>query len=165
MPQSLVICTLIHPIHIKPLWGQAWRCSVSILLMKILRRTEVKLLALLIQVSRTDGNKTCTQEPSRQLIFTFSQDELDNHTPLASFQSWRDIKIWEEGTGNLKLPFFGLFPLTFIKIIQIYGCSFFPKLTIILQELVQGITPLQGLVQRGSKLSIRKEKRRQKKLH
>ena len=106
MPQSLVICTLIHPIHIKPLWGQAWSCSVSILLMKILRRTEVKLLALLIQVSRTDGNKTCTQEPSRQLIFTFSQDELDNHTPLASFQSWRNIKIWEEGTGNLKLPFF-----------------------------------------------------------
>lgn len=158
MPQSSVVCTLLYPIHIKPLWGQDGRCSVSILLMEILKRTEAELLALLIQVSRTDGNTACTQEPSRQLIFAFSQSELDNHTPLVSFQSWINVKIWEEGTGNLKLPFLGLFPLTFIKIIQIYDCSFFPRLTIVLQELVQGITPLQGLIQRGSKLSIRKEK-------
>ena len=65
----------------------SWKMKCLYLLMKNLRRTEVKLLALLIQVSRTDGNTTCTQEPSRQLIFTFSQGELDNHTPLASFQS------------------------------------------------------------------------------
>lgn len=78
--------------------------------MKILRTTQIKPLAPLTQVSRTDGNTTCTQESSGHLICTFSYHELDNHTPLAFFQNWRNIKTGEEGHGQPKALFFCLCP-------------------------------------------------------
>lgn len=71
--------------------------------MQILRSTQVKPLALLAQVSRTDGNTICIPKSSGHLIFTFSHSELFSHTPLASFQNQRNIKTGGEFMGNQRL--------------------------------------------------------------